>query len=264
MSTSEKFVIANGLNIHYAEYGNENGYPLLLLHGGSANLESWADHLAYFTPHFRVIAPDTRGHGKTVNTSDEFTYRVMADDVAAFIRALNLNKPLIFGYSDGGQIGLELGIHHPDAARAIVLGGTQYTFSGRYLDALRGMGMTKPGFVDIDHIMRTEPDWIEYMKAAHPRPDDPDYWKSLFNQLSTLWWTPVGYVPEDFKKMIAPTLIIMGDRDGIPIEEAAHMYNFLPNAELAIIPNADHGSALNEVFMTIVRDFLLRHSQSSA
>lgn len=122
-----KFVNANGLNIHYKEYGQ--GHPLILLHGGPAALDAWGDHLPTFAEHFRVIALDSRGHGKTVNPMGTLSYSMMADDVAAFIKALGLTKPLVSGYSDGDQIALELGIRNPDLPGALVLGGTLSKFT---------------------------------------------------------------------------------------------------------------------------------------
>src|SRR5262245_19505159 len=131
---TDQYIAANGINIHYQEFGA--GEPLILLHGGTANIEAWLGQIPTLEQHFRVIALDSRGHGKTINTSDELTYAQMADDVAAFIAALKLNKPLIMGYSDGGQIALELGMRY-DTTGALVLGGTQHSFNDYYFNALQ-------------------------------------------------------------------------------------------------------------------------------
>ena len=74
-------VEANGLRVYYEVHGE--GEPLLLIHGGTATSQSWASHLPAFTEHFRVIAPDSRGHGRTDNPTGKLGYRLMADDVAA-------------------------------------------------------------------------------------------------------------------------------------------------------------------------------------
>src|SRR5918998_6755728 len=117
------YVEANGLRVYHEAYGE--GEPLLLIHGGTATCRSWASHLPAFTEHFRVFAPDSRAHGRTDNPAGEVEYPAMADDVAALIKALGLQRPLVLGYSDGGQIALELGMRHPGMAGALVLGGTQ-------------------------------------------------------------------------------------------------------------------------------------------
>ena len=100
---------ANGINIYVEQSGS--GEPLLLLHAGTLNLNSWENHIPIFAQHYTVIAPDSRGHGRTKNPLDTMSYRMLADDMAAFIRALGLDRPLICGYSDGGQIGLEMRQH---------------------------------------------------------------------------------------------------------------------------------------------------------
>lgn len=258
----ERYIEANGINIHYAEYGS--GYPLLLLHGGTANLDSWEAQIPAFAEHFRVIAPDTRGHGKTENPSETLSYRVLADDVAAFIQALNLQKPLVFGYSDGGQIALELGVHYPELSGALVLGGTVYQFTPDYFDVLKGMGLAQAGVVDFEAMEHSDPGWIAYLKSAHPRADNAGYWRELMTQISTLWWTPPMYTADDLQKIAASTLILVGDRDdSIPFGQTLEMYQHIPAAELAVIPNADHGSTINELSMPIALDFLQRKVHGS-
>jgi pimeloyl-ACP methyl ester carboxylesterase len=115
MTPAGTYIEANGLTIYYEVCGE--GEPLLLIHGGTATCSSWASHLPAFTQHFRVFAPDSRGHGRTDNPAGELAYRPMADDVAALIEALGLQRPLVLGYSDGGQIALELGMRYPELAR---------------------------------------------------------------------------------------------------------------------------------------------------
>lgn len=255
-----KYVEANGLNIYYEEHGE--GHPLILLHGGTATVTSWDERMPMLSKHFRVLALDTRGHGKTDNPAGKMTYGMLADDVAAFAQALNLEKPLIFGYSDGGQVALELGIKYPDLASALVLGGTAYKFGQQYFDALDGWGVHKTG-IDLEEMERDSADWIEYLKAEHNRPDNPDYWQTLMQQISELWWSVKDYSAEELQKITAPTLILQGDRDeGVDIEQTVEMYRAIPNAELAVLPNATHG-ALNETAYQTVIDFLLRRSSGA-
>ena len=93
MVVAATYIEANGLRIYYGVHGE--GEPLLLVHGGTATSQSWASHLPAFTEHFRVFAPDSRGHGRTDNLTGELGYRVKADDVAALVGALGLQRPLI-------------------------------------------------------------------------------------------------------------------------------------------------------------------------
>ncbi|MDQ5822978.1 MAG: alpha/beta hydrolase [Chloroflexota bacterium] len=251
------FIQVNDLEIYYEEYGR--GEPLILLHGGTATLQSWQDQIPAFAEHFRVVALDSRGHGKTINPAGELRYDQMADDVAAFIGALDLEKPLVFGYSDGGQVALELGMRYPDLGGALVLGGTCYRFPPQYFQALQGFGVDKPENFDPERLQADQPEWVDYLKAQHVRANDPDYWRTFMKQIAVLWWNVRDYAAEDLQKITAPTLILQGDRDeGVDVEQAVEMYRGIPNAELAVLPNATHGQ-LGEIANTIVIDFLKRH-----
>ena len=113
-------VHANGIDIHYVEAGE--GEPLILLHGGvvSTNLIwegvpiAYASHIEALAKHFRVIAPDTRGGGRTAHSgSEEVTFDLLADDVVALIDALGLERPLITGFSEGAITATIVAIRQP-------------------------------------------------------------------------------------------------------------------------------------------------------
>lgn len=253
------YIQVNGLNMYYEEYGS--GKPLILLHGGTVTSQMWQPFLPSFVPHFRVITPDSRAHGKTDNPNGELSYQLMADDIAAFIQALDLTQPLVFGYSDGGQIALEIGMRYPGLTAALVVGAAWYKFSETYSNSLKASGFESPGVVNIEKIQSDEPEWVSRLKKDHARTNDSDYWQTLLKQISTLWWTPLNYSVEDFHKINEPTLITMGDRDGmIEIEQAVDMYRFIPNAELAILPNGTHPSPNPKLFTDSVLDFFFRNS----
>ena len=253
------YVPANGLNIFYEEYGS--GESLLLLHGGTVTSSMWHSQIPSLAQHFRVIALDSRGHGRTNNPTGEFSYRLMADDVAAFIQTLGLTKPLIYGYSDGGQIALEIGMRYPGLTAALVVGAAWYKFSETYLNFLKAIGFEGPGVVNIEQVQEVAPYLVKLWETEHSRPDDPEYWQKLLKQISTMWWTPLDYTAEDFQKITEPALILVGDRDDlIELEQAVEMYRLIPNAELTILPNGTHMSTFGKLSTDIVLDFLLRHT----
>ena len=254
------YVKANGLNMYYEEYGS--GEPLILLHGGMGAGNNFEPLISAFSNQFRVITLDSRGHGKTDNPSGEFSYRLMADDVAAFVNVLKLSQPSICGWSDGGQIALELGMHYPDLMRCIVVGAAWFKFSETYQNALRTMAVESSGVVNIEMIKQAMPQMVGAWRSIHSF-QGSDYWETLLNQISKMWWSPLGYTADDFEKIKAPTLILIGDRDQlVPIEEAAEMYRFIHGSELAIVPNSDHSlpRMRAELFSQTVLDFLVRHS----
>jgi pimeloyl-ACP methyl ester carboxylesterase len=260
-----KYVEANGLSVYYEVYGD--GEPLLLIHGGTATSRSWASHLPAFTEHFRVFAPDSRGHGRTDNPTGRLGYRLMADDVAALVRALGLQRPLILGYSDGGQIALELGMLYPGLARALVLGGTQFRFSEAYLEDARALlGVAENGEVDPEKLEREQPGFVAYLRGAHGHVYGPEYWKTYVQQIASLWLTPLRYTSEDLTRIADPVLVLVGDRDGACTEEAPELFRLLPNAEMAVAPGSDHGfiEAKAGLFDALALDFLVRYRNEPA
>ena len=120
-------VHANGIDIHYVEAGE--GEPLLLLDNAMVSTNpawaaipfAYASFLGTLAEHFRVIAPDTRGSGKSVHPGGPIPAALLADDVAALIEALNLDRPLICGFSDGGETATLVGML-PDSVRDIFVG----------------------------------------------------------------------------------------------------------------------------------------------
>ena len=259
-----KYVEANGLRVYYEVHGE--GEPLLLIHGGIATSQSWASHLQALTQRFRVFAPDSRGHGMTDNPTGEFGYRAMADDVAALIGALGLKRPLVLGYSDGGQIALELGMRYPGLAKALVLGGTQFRFSEAYLEDARALlGITGGEEVDPGRLEREQPDFVAYLRDAHAHVYGPEYWRTYIKQIAALWLTPLRYTSGDLAAVTDPVLILVGDRDGACAVEAPELFRLLPDAELAVAPGADHGfiEAKASLFDALALDFLLRHRNGS-
>jgi pimeloyl-ACP methyl ester carboxylesterase len=225
----------------------------------------WEQHVPIFAEYFRVITVDSRGHGKTENSPEAFSYRTMADDVASFIQVMGLNKPFICGFSDGGQAALELGMHYPELAGGLIISAAWFKFSESYIKWAEDFGFDGPGKVNLEYIEREMPDYVSWLNDVHVS-QSPDYWQTLLTQLSEPWMTPLNYTAEDFSKIIVPTLILVGDRDAIvPVEEAAEMYRLIPNAELKISPNTDHMETTSKVesFTQPVLDFLLHHQASN-
>ena len=257
-----QYIQANGLDIYYEEHGQSQGKPLILIHGGGLTADSWGPYLAAFAERYRVITPDTRGHGRTNNPTGTMSYRLLADDVAALVQALGLEKPLIYGYSDGGQVELELGMHYPDLAQSLVIGGAYLELTGESLGALRSMlGDLDSPDVDFEAFERENPGFAGMLKHNH----GPDGWKALLKQVKPMWSARLNYSSDDLARIVAPTLVLLGDRDDlVPVDEAVRMYRALPNTELVVVPNANHGDLIFSaekigLVQPIILDFLSRH-----
>ncbi|MFW9965216.1 MAG: alpha/beta fold hydrolase [Candidatus Sifarchaeia archaeon] len=251
----------NGLNMYYEDYGS--GPPLVLIHGGIANSGmNWAPSIPIFSKHFRVIALDSRGHGKTDNPSGEFSYRLMADDTVALIKRLGLEKPIIYGWSDGGQIVLEIGVNYPGLAKALIPGAALADMSDYYVNFMKVLGINGPGDVDVKTFKDVYAEFAEAAIGLHSAVYGDHYFEEvLFVNISRMWTDPKAFLGERISKIQDPTLVIQGDRDeAIPLEDPVRIHRLIPNSELAIVPGADHGACISQPdrIVRIILDYLER------
>jgi pimeloyl-ACP methyl ester carboxylesterase len=250
-------VLANGVRVSYSDQGE--GRPVVLLHGGMVTGDlMWSGHVRALAERHRVLVPDTRGHGGSDNPDGVFGYDLFADDVAAFIDALGLERPVVVGYSDGAQTGIELGLRHPDRIGGLVLGGVVVDPAGQYLEALAAMGFTVPGEFDADAFEGLHPGFTDFVKSLHSEVHGPHYWRTFVELTSRLWLTLPDYSAEVLAKIPVPTLVISGDADEAPLAQAPGIVRAVPNAELAVIPGADHAAVERTLFRDVVLDFLAR------
>lgn len=268
-----KHVRANGLDIAYTECGE--GRPLVLLHGGGLTSGMWARQIGALSDHYRVIAPDTRGHGKTENPGHEFSYPLLADDVVAFCQALGVEKPVLMGYSDGGIIALTVGVKYPDFASALVLGGAVTPFDqedvDHYFEGMKAFyaPVTKRTALedaDLDAMYAAGPEGWDMMARMHAKPGRPDDWRTLMKDVWLTWNDPraYAYTEEQLKGVGIPVLVILGDRDEFFLPaSAARLAGLLPRGELAVLPGGSHSVFRDkpDLFNPLVMDFLDRNAR---
>jgi pimeloyl-ACP methyl ester carboxylesterase len=236
------------ITMSYAEWGS--GRPLLLLHGGLSSGREWAPLAARLSSRYRVVAPDARGHGHSTRTDRPLSYGLLADDVATFIRALELRDPVVGGWSDGGQVALELAVRHPGLAGALIVGGALPDYVGSGLrDRSRAL-LEAPD----------EPEEVEGMRATHAD------WDGLLEQTKAMWLGYEGISATDVAVIAAPVLVLAGDRDElVDPEQSVALYRSLGNAELAVCPATTHEAVASEgradVVASAIDDFCRRHGR---
>lgn len=250
-------VRANDIDIHYVEAGA--GEPLLLLHGGVVSTNpiwtaapiSYASHIGTLAEHFHVIGPDRRGAGKTAHSDGVISFARLADDVVALIGALELERPLIAGFSEGAITATILGIRHADPVRAIVnhAGYDYFNPQAQSFQMLRQMLGGSPDATEADpdaatRFFEQSPEtkaMFELLKADHDAGQGPGYWKTYLTLAFPRLARFPGYGFEDLRKITAPTMILTGDRDQFcSVEEGVTAYRMLQDGELAILPDTGH------------------------
>lgn len=259
-SDQGNYVHVNGIRMHYETHGR--GIPVILLHGGLENCQMWSPVIPSLSSIYQVIAPDTRGHGRSDNPSEKFSFPLLAEDIALFIQALGLQDAQVVGYSGGGQTALHMAMKYPGLVRGYMIGGIFNSMTDEWRQMMRGpLGFEGPGDVNIERVIFTNAEFISSLEEKHDVFHEPGYWKSLLKQVSQAWWEPPIHTREDFAKITDPILFWCGDRDVFcPPEQSLEMYRMVEKAELAVIPDADHFTMavhFNIVSM-ILMDFLKR------
>ena len=239
--------------------GGGDKSPLLMLHGGLLSSEtSWggpglsvAEALGR---DFRLIMFDRRGHGRTSDTDEPFHYSSMADETAAVIEHLGLAPVNVVGYSDGGNLLLHLALTRPELLQAMVLLSANYHVNALYPEARDNLGEG----VAIDGVLA---------KLYGSRsPDGIDHWPVVAAKgLRMAVTDEPTYEPADLAEIETPTLVLAADDDAFPVAHTVSLYDALPNAQLAIVPNSSHLLAFEhpEAIAVLIRTFF-QHPQRRA
>jgi pimeloyl-ACP methyl ester carboxylesterase len=228
--TKGQYAEVNGLKMYYEIHGT--GKPLLLLHGAFGTAESWTPFLPALTKAHKVIVVEMQAHGRTADIDRPLTYAQMAEDTAAFLKKIKIEKADVFGYSMGGGIAYRLASKHPELVDKLAVLGA-------------GTASLKEGFEPAvyEQFKTISPETFNFAELKDPYTKvapDPSKWPVLVAKIVKSGVTETGMTKDEVKAIKAPTLIMLGDRDGTRPEHIVEVYRTLPNAQLALFPNADH------------------------
>ncbi len=233
----------NDIRIYYEIHGN--GKPLILLHGAFGNTNDWRNQIPAFSKHYKVIAPDNRGHGRSTFSERHMTYSLMASDVIELMDYLDIKKAHILGWSDGGIIALDLAINYPDRMDKVIVYGGNYNRSG---------ARTEWGEVEtINRLM--EQASVDYQRLS----PNPNQWDALVANTLKMWESGPNFTAKQLGGITVPMLILDGDNDGlIYTEHTIEMAGLIPGASLTLIPGTGHFAPWEkpEEFNRIVLEFL--------
>jgi pimeloyl-ACP methyl ester carboxylesterase len=233
------YVPAGELNMYYEVRGE--GEPLVLLHGAYMTVDMIGPLLPGLAETRQVFAFEAEGHGRTALADRPLSYEQMADDTAAAMRALGLESADVLGYSMGGGTALQIAIRHPGLVRRLVVASAGFSHDSMHPEALAMFPTITP------EMFAGSPMETEYKRVA-PNPDD---FPTLVERLTTLDTTTFAWSPEDVRAITAPTLIVLGDSDGVRLEHAVEMFKLrgggvmgdlsgIPDSQLAVLPGTSH------------------------
>jgi pimeloyl-ACP methyl ester carboxylesterase len=233
------YAAVNGLKMYYEIRGT--GEPLLLLHGGVGGIEMFGTNLPALAKHRQVIAVDFQAHGRTADIDRPLRYESMADDMAALLKSLGIEKADVMGNSLGGGIALQTAIRHPERVRKLVLVSTVFKREGWYPEVLAAFAQMGP---QAAQGMKQSP-----LAQLYPSVD----WGVLFSKIGDLETREYDW-SKDVAALKVPTMIIFADADSIQPTHIVEFYGLLGGGkrdagldgsgrsihQLAIVPGVTH------------------------
>ncbi len=247
--------------MYYEIHGS--GEPLVLLHGAYMTIEGMGPLLGPLAEYRQVIAVELQGHGRTADVDGPITYEGMADDTAALLDRLEIERADVVGFSMGAGVGLQIAIRHPERVRKLVGASTAYAYNGMPAEAIEMFPTITP------EMFAGSPFEAEYKRLS----PHPDKFESLVWKLKELDTTDFDW-SEGVRGITAPVLIIVGDSDVVRLEHVVELFRMLgggvmgdlaglPKSQLAVLPGTSHfvppGSGVldrADLMLAMIRPFL--------
>lgn len=215
-------MVLNGVRLYYEMYGQ--GEPLVLIHGNGGNIAGMKFQIEYFAKNYKVIALDCRGRGKSELGNEPLFYDNMTRDVNSLLELLNIDSAYIAGRSDGGVIGLLMGIYYPGKVKKVAAFGANL-----WPDSTALYPQT------IEEVTETR----KHAENRIAKGDTSQNWNLLKQRMLLMEFQP-NITAEDLGKIEAPVLVLSSDRDVIREEHTLYIYQHIPKSNLCIFPGETH------------------------
>ena len=228
-SNHGKYITLSNTNIYYEEYGS--GIPLLLFHGGFGSIHDFQQVIPKFAKHFRVIAIDSPGHGRS-EQADTLSFDLMADYYSNMIDLLKLDSVYIIGYSDGGITALLLAAKRPDKVKKIIASGVNSRMDGINTEVLEYLKLINPAFIESN-----QKEWLVDYKSKSP---EKDKWEKCITDMTRMYSKDVLITDQILSNISTEVLLVFGDRDVIKLEHGIELFRKIVGSKLCVLPNTPH------------------------
>jgi len=212
-----EYADVNGVHMYYETHGG--GRPLVLLHGGLGSGEMFGPLLPALADHHQVIVPDLQGHGRTADIDRPLSIVSMADDIAALISHLGLDRPDVVGYSLGGGVAIQTAFRHPDSIRKVVSFSANIRRSAIYREMLGQQAQVGAAAAEY---MKDTPMYELYARVA-PRPED---FPTLLDKIGASMAQDFDF-SEQIRGLRVPLLFGSADSDMFPASHAVEVWGLL-------------------------------------
>ena len=253
----------NGLNLYYETHGS--GRPMILLHGGLGSGEMFGPILPTLTAKHQVTAPDLQGHGRTADLDRPIDIQLMADDIAALIEHLGLDKPDIVGYSLGGGVAFFTAVKYPDKIGKLVMASANVRRDAIPAEMLAQQGQVSAAAAEY---LKDTPMYELYQRVA-PRPED---FGRLLDKMGESMAKDFDF-SEEVRGLQVPTLVVAADADMAPPSHYVEVFKLLDGGlrdggwmgegrpkgghALAVLPGLTHYNLFaSPLFAAVTLDFI--------
>jgi pimeloyl-ACP methyl ester carboxylesterase len=238
---TKNYADVNGVRLYYEDHGS--GMPVLVLHGGSGFVEMMGGQIPALAKGHRVIAVDSRGHGRSTDGPPPLRYETMADDMTALLDSLGIDHYDVVGWSDGGNIALALAMAQPERVERVV--------------AISANARPDGVLDEVQEELEEEPDESEELPEMRPldslvMPDNA-HLPVLLGELRELWRTQPQWSDAELGRIRARTLLLVGESDVIKPEHTRAIAAAIPDAQVETIAGATHGLPLERPDLVAAR-----------
>jgi len=240
------------ISMYVEQYGK--GEPIIFLHGGMGSANSWSYQVPVFSKIYRVITLDSRGQGRTSDSAAPLSYHLMAEDIVRLMDVLKIPSAYIVGWSDGGNIGIDLAIHHPTRIKAVAAYGANINPAGLQSHFLNYLRTATPEEMQRDN----GSDFLAL--SAHP-----ENLPVIAEKIRNMWLNEPNFTLAQLGSIKVPTLIMDGaEEELIRTDHAKEIFAAIPNAKLVMLPNVGHYAMFKkpELWNKTVLEFLKSYAKA--
>lgn len=239
----------DGCQLHYEEYGK--GAPVLLVHGLGSSTRDWEYQIPELAAHYRVVAIDIRGHGRSDKPRERYSIAGFAEDVAALIEHLGLGRVHLVGISMGGMIGFQLGVERPELLQSLCIVNSGPEVKAKsprdVLEIAKRWSLSRLLSLDtiakgLGRLLFPKPEQAELRRKIEERWPQNDKRAYLASLDAIIGWG----VRERLARISCPTLVISADHDYTPVAQKEAYVKEMPNARLLVIEDSRHATPLDQ------------------
>ncbi|WP_282044821.1 alpha/beta fold hydrolase [Roseibium album] len=244
-AASSGTVNVNGIDMYHAIYGDADGTPILLIHGGLAHGDIWAAQVADLMQDHTVIVADTRGHGRSTNDGSEYTYARLAADYLALLDQIGVDRVHLVGWSDGANIGYSISQTNPERLASHFAHAGNITLDG-----------VDPS-VETNEVFGT---YVGMMAGDYAEMSPtPDGFENFLGAVAKMWGSSKPGGPDALKSVTVPTLVVQSEFDeAILMDHSKMIAEIMPSADFLVLEDVSHFASFQaaDEYTDAVRNFI--------